>query len=76
MNLFCVDCRHKDVDKDLKIVFNKFVKNTFLFCPETDVKVKHCFIKNLSIDWDEFNVWATKNYLLKKEEVAAAEEEK
>lgn len=62
---FCKDCKHLNVDPNLKLMFNEMVQETFLVCPVKEKeKISGCFIKNLEIDWDGFVNYCSDNGVL------------
>ncbi len=61
MNHFCEGCSHGMVNPKVKELFNKYVKKTFLHCPEDCEKVAGCLISNFEIDWEGFTEWCVKN---------------
>lgn len=58
MKSFCKGCPHNNTKPLLKFYYNKYVKPTFITCPvESDDVVWECFIKNIDINWEEFEKW-------------------
>jgi hypothetical protein len=68
---FCEDCSHCEIQPEVKNLFNVYVRNTFIHCPEDSEKVSGCLIKNIEINWANFTKWCIDNNFLveEKEEV-------
>ena len=61
---FCSECKHRNVNENLKMLFNENVSPTFIVCPvEGESNICGCFSKDLVIDWKGFDEFCSENGL-------------
>jgi hypothetical protein len=65
---YCKSCQHLKIDSRIKKFYNIYARQTFdlELCP-MEYEGMECFIKHISIDWENFNEFLFENGITVKE---------